>query len=82
MGTIIDMGVDLQIIDKKGTWFSYKTQRLGQGREAVRDELKKNPALATEIEKQILEKYKEKGGSLPVSSRSDEVGEIVNQLKE
>src|SRR3989339_590922 len=41
IGSIIDMGVDFQIIEKKGTWFSYKSHRLGQGREAAREELKK-----------------------------------------
>lgn len=82
MGTIIDMGVDLQIIEKKGTWFSYKGQRLGQGREATREELKKHQAVAAEIEKLILERYLEKGGAISASSKSEEVGEIVQQLKE
>lgn len=57
-GTVIDLGTELAIIDKKGTWFSYKGQRLGQGREAVREELKGNPKLLGEIEKLILEHYK------------------------
>ncbi len=55
-GSVIDMGVAFEIIDKKGAWFSYKGQRLGQGREAVREELKKNPQLFAEIEAQVLEK--------------------------
>lgn len=54
-GSIIDVGVDLGIIDKKGAWFSYQTTRLGQGREAVREELKNNPALCDEIQKKIEE---------------------------
>ncbi|HEY2810144.1 MAG TPA: recombinase RecA [Rhabdochlamydiaceae bacterium] len=56
IGTLIDLGVDLAVIEKKGTWFSYGGNRLGQGREAVRDELKKNPKLADELEKVILAK--------------------------
>ena len=80
IGSIIDMGVDLQVIDKKGTWFSYNTTRLGQGREAAREELKKNPALTDEIEKVILQKYAEKGGLLTASKKSEEVSEIVDQL--
>ena len=63
-GSLIDVGVDLGIIDKKGTWFSYQTHRLGQGREAARDELKKNEKLATEIEKAIHAKIAD-GASLP-----------------
>jgi len=53
IGSLIDVGVDTGIIDKKGTWFSYQTHRLGQGREAVREELKNNPQIMAEIEKAI-----------------------------
>lgn len=53
-GTLIDIGVLKGVIEKKGAWFNYGQTRLGQGREAVRDELKKNPKLAAEIEKQII----------------------------
>ncbi len=55
-GSIIDLGVEHGIIEKRGSWFSYKGERLDQGREAVREQLKKNPQLQEEIEKQILEK--------------------------
>lgn len=66
-GSAIDLGVDFGIIDKKGAWFSYKGQRLGQGREAVRDELKKQPAMLDDIEVQIMKRMKE--GSLPIPVR-------------
>jgi recombination protein RecA len=82
IGSIIDLGVDLQIIEKKGTWFSYKNHRLGQGREAARDELKKNPSLVDEIEKLILQKRSEKGFDLPISKKSDEVSEVIETLGE
>lgn len=59
-GTIIDLGVEYGIIDKKGSWFSYGTERLGQGREAVREELKANPQLMQELEDKIMEKFREK----------------------
>ncbi|MEC7840255.1 MAG: recombinase RecA [Chlamydiota bacterium] len=55
-GSAIDMAVELNVIDKKGAWFSYDGGRLGQGREAVREELKKNPALLEEIEEKVREK--------------------------
>lgn len=58
-GSAIDMGVEFGIIDKKGAWFSYKGQRLGQGRESVRDELKKQPSMLDEIELQIQKKLRE-----------------------
>jgi recombination protein RecA len=55
-GSLIDQGVELEIIEKKGAWFSYGSHRLGQGKEAVRQEFLNNPALAKEIEKKVLEK--------------------------
>lgn len=58
-GSAIDIATEFNIIDKKGAWFSYKGQRLGQGREAVREELKNNAALLEDIEGQILQHYKE-----------------------
>lgn len=59
-GSVIDMATEYEVIDKKGAWFSYKGQRLGQGREAVREELKKNPALLDELEALVLQHYKDK----------------------
>lgn len=59
-GAIIDIGVDFNIIEKKGAWFSYKGHRLGQGREVAREELKNNPKMLEEIEGLILQQCKEK----------------------
>ncbi len=58
-GEIIDMGVELNIIQKSGSWFSYNTDRLGQGRDAVKQLLSDNPELANEIETKIREKITE-----------------------
>ncbi|NDD58253.1 MAG: recombinase RecA [Chlamydiae bacterium] len=80
IGSIIDLGVDLQIIDKKGTWFSFQGTRLGQGRESAREELKKNPALVEEIEKLILTKVSEKGLQEINKVSSDAVSEITDSL--
>jgi len=55
-GSIIDLGTELDIIQKSGAWFSYNGERLGQGRENARQFLKENPEIAAEIEKQIREK--------------------------
>lgn len=57
-GSAIDMATEFNVVDKKGAWFSYKGQRLGQGREAVREELKNKPQLLEEIEGLIFEAYK------------------------
>jgi len=48
-GELIDYGVKLDIIDKSGTWFSYKDVKLGQGRERARAFLKENPDVAETI---------------------------------
>lgn len=55
-GEILDLGVDYEIIQKSGSWFSYGKTRLGQGRDAVKQLFKDNPELAEEIEAQIKEK--------------------------
>ena len=59
IGEILDMGVELGIVQKSGSWFSYNTDKLGQGREAVKSLLQDNPALADELEGKIREKIKE-----------------------
>lgn len=54
-GELVDYGVKLDIIDKSGAWFSYGDQKLGQGREKVKEAFKENPQLAAEIEDKIKE---------------------------
>ena len=58
MGEIIDLGVDNDIIDKSGSWFSYGETKLGQGRDSVKNILKDNPELCDEIEAKIVEAIK------------------------
>jgi len=58
-GEIIDMGVELGIVQKSGSWFSYNSDKLGQGREAVKQLMTDNPELSNEIEVKIREKIKE-----------------------
>jgi recombination protein RecA len=52
-GELIDYGVKLDIVDKSGTWFSYKDSKLGQGKEKAKAFLKENPEVAEEIENAI-----------------------------
>jgi recombination protein RecA len=59
LGEIIDMGVELGIVQKSGSWFSYDTNKLGQGRDAVKTLLHDNPELANEIEGKIRAKIAE-----------------------
>ena len=58
MGEIIDLGVEYDIIDKSGSWFSYGETKLGQGRDSVKSLLKDNPELCDEIEAKIVEASK------------------------
>lgn len=55
LGEIVDLGSDLGIIKKSGSWYSYEETRLGQGREAAKTSIKDNPELAEELEKLIFE---------------------------
>lgn len=56
VGEIIDMGVEMGVIQKSGSWFSYDTTRLGQGRDAVKALLLDNPELSNELETKIKAK--------------------------
>ena len=59
IGEIIDMGVELGVIQKSGSWFSYDTNKLGQGRDTVKQLLQDNPELANELEAKIRAKVEE-----------------------
>jgi len=59
IGEIIDMGVELGIVNKSGSWFSYQGNKLGQGRDAVKSLLQDNEEMANEIEKKIRAKIAE-----------------------
>jgi recombination protein RecA len=68
-GELIDLGVKAGIVEKSGAWFSYDSQRLGQGRENAKQFLRDNPGIATAIEAAIranagliAEKFLENGG--------------------
>ena len=68
IGEIIDLGVDLGLIKKSGSWFSYNDTKLGQGRDAVKQLIMDNPELSEELEAKVREalKHKDDGGTPPV----------------
>ncbi|AUS96446.1 recombinase RecA [Clostridium thermosuccinogenes] len=79
-GNILDVGVNLDIINKSGSWFSYNGQRIGQGRENVKQFLKENKDIAAEIEAKIREFYKNStvnsfSATEPISTDDDEMPE-------
>jgi recombination protein RecA len=55
MGELVDLGVKAGVVEKSGAWFSYDSQRLGQGRENAKLFLKQNPEVANQIETAIRE---------------------------
>ena len=63
-GLLVDLGVENEIVEKSGAWFSYKGTRLGQGRENAKVYLKENPELAAQIEAQVREVLGTKGASM------------------
>src|SRR3981081_310302 len=63
-GSLIDAALEYGILEKSGTWMSYGEQRLGQGRENVRNYLRENPTLSLEIEARVREKAA--GGTSPI----------------
>lgn len=73
-GEIIDLGVQLDIIKKSGSWFSYDGSKLAQGRDAAKDVLRDNPELADELEQKImaaLHGIEQSGAALPPKSAKD-----------
>lgn len=64
VGEILDLAVELNIVKKSGSWFSYDGNRLGQGRDSVKDILKDNPELADQLEAKIRGKVNQDADSL------------------
>jgi recombination protein RecA len=56
-GDVLDLAVDCSIVEKSGSWYAYQGERLGQGRDFVRNHLKENPDLLAEIESKVREYY-------------------------
>jgi recombination protein RecA len=55
-GDILDMGVEYEVVDKRGSYFFYNDERVGQGRENAKEHLREHPALALEIENHVRQK--------------------------
>jgi recombination protein RecA len=66
VGEIIDLGVDLNILKKSGSWFSYGETRLGQGRDSVKALIKDNPELMEELEAKIKDALASPGTEVPM----------------
>lgn len=71
-GEVIDMGVDLNLVGKSGSWYSYQGDKIGQGRDNAREFLKSNPAVLEEIEGRIRELKGVKGKVASTEDKSDD----------
>ena len=60
LGEIVDLGVEANILSKSGAWYSYNDEKVGQGKENVKEWLKNNPKMRDEIEKKVRNYYKDK----------------------
>lgn len=60
IGSLLDMAVEYDVIQKTGAWFSYNDEKIGQGKENAKEYLKQNPEVAEEVEKLVKEAIKEK----------------------
>ena len=61
-GSVLDLGIEHKILEKKGAWIAYNGQLIGQGREAAKEYLMKNPKVLDELQKTILDKVQVVGG--------------------
>ena len=71
-GSIVDLATEMELFNKSGAWYSYKESRLGQGRENVKEFLRKNPQLADELEAKIRETAMGKLVALPAITEEPE----------
>ena len=75
IGELIDLGVKADIIEKSGAWYAFQGQRIGQGREAVKQFLRENPETMTTIEKAIRENAGQVSQAMAASSFEESSGE-------
>lgn len=75
LGEIIDLGVKANIIEKAGSWFSYNSQRIGQGKENAKEYLRDNPKVAAELETKIRKALGENNNALNVGATPQELEE-------
>ena len=81
-GNILDIAVNLDIIEKSGSWFSYKGERIGQGRENVKKYLMENPKVMEEVEAKIRENMKKAFENSLVEGEEEPEEEIPEDIEE
>ena len=85
VGELLDLAVKAEVVQKAGAWFSYKNERLGQGRDKVKELLKNNPELADKIEAELwenIDKLYERGKAPGKSKKSAKASEADAEPKD
>lgn len=82
VGEIVDIGVELNVIKKSGSWFSYKESKLAQGREAVKELLQDNPELMEELEQKIKAALLADGGKALGTKKTSQSSEDTSEEDE
>jgi recombination protein RecA len=77
----LDIAADLNIVNKSGAWYSYNEERLGQGRENVKEYLKEHPEIANEIEQKVLVAHNLGAAKNDVVATTDEVASEPGKAK-
>jgi recombination protein RecA len=80
-GDLIDLASNDGIVEKSGSWFSFKGERIGQGRENVKDYLREHPEIFKEVERQVYEKYGI-GGAKPATAPAEAAPEAAEGTSE
>ncbi|HEX9627636.1 MAG TPA: recombinase RecA [Acidiferrobacterales bacterium] len=78
-GELIDLGVERDIVDKSGAWYSYNKERIGQGKDNARQYLRENPAIAADIESRIRQISQTHG--MPVGAPEDDASEMPEEAE-
>ena len=76
MGDLLDLAVEKDIVAKTGAWFSYKEERLGQGRENAKQFLTDNPSVAASVEQEVMDVYGIGKSAAPSNESADSVASI------
>ena len=81
-GEIVDIGADLDIIQKAGSWYSYNGERIGQGRENAKQFLKENPHIKEDVSQKIREQFGIATGAYEIGGEREEEDELLLDLDE
>jgi recombination protein RecA len=78
-GDLLDQAVEKRLVDKSGSWFSYKGERMGQGRDNAKQFLREHPDAAKEIDAKLREVLAQRGGATPEAEKAKAVNKVATE---